>query len=153
MTEAANEAIQFKLGDLGVARLLTELDAFNTRAVWMLPPEVLTPDAFGPIDHRLDIYHVGLLLLQLAYSQELRFTADEILNGRPRELAAALPSPFNVAIEKALRRHVEFRTANAMELWRDLHIPNVSPEAADQGANIVLAPPHAGMGPPAPIAI
>jgi len=120
--EQAN-AIQFKLGDLGVAKLQGEVNASNTRAQWMLPPEVLDPTQFGPIDRRLDIYHAGLLFLQIAHSKELQFTEAEILAGKPRELALSLPSPYSFALEKALRRHVEFRTANAMELWRDLHTP------------------------------
>jgi len=33
-----NKIVQFKLGDLGVAKLFNELDAKNTRAQWMLPP-------------------------------------------------------------------------------------------------------------------
>ena len=49
-TEA--KAIQFKLADLGVAKLLTEVSPLNTRAQWMLPPEVLRPSEFGPVDHR-----------------------------------------------------------------------------------------------------
>jgi serine/threonine-protein kinase len=115
--------IQFKLGDLGVARVLSEVDAKNTRTQWMLPPEVLNSSDYGPIDARIDIYHVGLLFLQLAYSKELRFTEEEILRGKPREMALSLPAPYNFALEKTLRRHVEFRTANAMEIWRDLHTP------------------------------
>jgi eukaryotic-like serine/threonine-protein kinase len=63
--------IQFKLGDLGVAKVMAEVDAYNTRARWMLPPEVLNTQEFGPIDYRIDIYHAGLLFLQLAYSKEL----------------------------------------------------------------------------------
>jgi len=114
-------AIQFKLGDFGVARLFDQLDPKNTRAEWMLPPEVLNTSEYGPIDKRIDIYHSGLLLLQIACSKELRFTKEEILNGKPRELS--LPSPCNFALEKALRRHATFRTADAMELWRDLHTP------------------------------
>jgi len=117
------ESLHFKLGDLGVAKLFTEVNAQNTRAQWMLPPEVLNSQEFGPLDWHIDIYHASLLLLQFAYSRELPFTREEILVGRPRELALSLPSPFNVALEKALRRHVAFRTADAMELWRDLHIP------------------------------
>ena len=123
MNPAEPGAIQFKLGDLGVAKLFNELDASNTRAVWMLPPEAIDPSEYGPIDHRIDIYHVGLLLLQLAKSTELQFTKEEILTGRPRELALDLPAPHNFALEKTLRRHVPFRTATAMELWRDLRSP------------------------------
>jgi serine/threonine-protein kinase len=117
------QAIKFKLGDLGIAKLLHEIDLSNTRAQWMLPPETLGPMEFGPIGSRIDIYHVGLLFLQLAYSKELRFTKDEILQGKPREMALTLPSPLNFTLEKALRRHVEYRTATAMELWRDLKAP------------------------------
>lgn len=114
-------ALNFKLGDLGVAKLFSEVGAENTRAEWMLPPEVLEPSEYGPIDHRLDLYHVGLLFLQLAYSSEMTFTRDEIMNGQPRTMALDLPPPFNFALEKALRRHTPYRTATAMELWRDLH--------------------------------
>lgn len=123
MVPDATKVIQFKLGDLGIARLLPEVSVQNTRAQWMLPPEVLNPSEFGPTDHRIDIYHLGLLFLQLAYSKELRFTQEEIIDGKPRDMALLLPSPYKVALEKALRRHVEYRTANAMELWRDLHTP------------------------------
>lgn len=131
MVPKANQVIQFKLGDLGVARLLNEIDGQNTRAQWMLPPEILNGAEFGPADHRIDIYHAGLLFLQLAYSKELRFSAQEILDGKPREMALALPQPYSFALEKALRRHVEYRTANAMEFWRDLH----TPESKEPGSN------------------
>jgi hypothetical protein len=119
----APSVITFKLGDLGVARLLAEVDATNTRAEWMLPPEVLDPEAYGPLDHRIDVYHTGLLLLQVALSKEMQFTKDEILAGKPRQLALGLSAPYSFALEKALRRHAEYRTASAMELWRDLHTP------------------------------
>jgi serine/threonine-protein kinase len=114
---------QFKLADLGIAKLRDQVSAANTRAQWMLPPEVLDEAQFGPIDARVDIYHCGLLFLQLALSKEIAFTKDEILAGKPRVLALSLPQPFNYALEKALRRHVQYRTAGAMELWRDLHAP------------------------------
>ncbi len=117
-TEA--KAIQFKLADFGVAKLMGEVDAANTRANWLLPPEVLHPKEFGPTDHRIDIYHLGLLLLQLALSKEIQFTLEETLRGKPREMAETLPPPLNFALSKALRRHVASRTNSAKELWRDL---------------------------------
>jgi serine/threonine-protein kinase len=125
----SDSAIQFKLGDLGVAKFFTDIDARNTRAQWMLPPEVLSPNDYGPIDYRIDIYHCGLLFLQIAYGSEVRFTQDEILHGKPRDLAVSLPAPYCFALEKALRRHVSARTADAMEFWRDLSSPgeNVQP--------------------------
>jgi serine/threonine-protein kinase len=125
-------AINFKLGDLGVAKLFSEIDATNTRAQWMLPPELLDPSEFGPLDHRIDIYHCGLLFLQLAYAKELKFSREEITAGKPRELALRLAPPYNFALEKALRRHVAFRTANAMELWRDLNSPELPAQAGTE---------------------
>jgi len=114
-------AIQFRLGDLGVAKVFTEIRPENTRAKWMLPPEVLNPTEFGTPDPRVDIYHCGLLFLQLEHSKELRFTTEEILEGKPRQMALELRSPFNFALEKSLRRHVSKRTETARELWRDLN--------------------------------
>ncbi len=126
MRPAQPGAIQFKLGDLGVAKLFGELNPTNTRAQWMLPPEAIDPTEFGPLDQRIDVYHVGLLLLQLANSREIQFSREEIVSGRPREVSLALPMPYRFAIEKALRRHVSYRTASAMELWRDLQSSEAS---------------------------
>jgi serine/threonine-protein kinase len=123
-------AIQFKLGDFGVAKLFSEIDATNTRALWMLPPEVLAESEFGPIDHRQDIYHCGLLFLNLAYGRELQFTREDILAGLPRELALQLPAPLNFALEKSLRRRVAFRAETAMEVWRDLNSPVLEQDGA-----------------------
>lgn len=118
------EIIQFKLGDLGVARMVHEVDYANTRAQWMLPPEIIDPAQFGlsnqQLDHRIDIYHIGLLFLQIAYSQELHFSIEEIISGKPREMALQLQEPYKSALEKALRRRVEYRTQSAMEFWKDL---------------------------------
>ena len=134
-------AIQFKLGDLGVAKLFSEIDATNTRAMWMLPPEVLEPSEFGPLDHRIDIYHCGLLFLHLAHGRELRFTPEEIKDGSPREVALQLPAPLNFALEKALRRHAQYRTASAMELWRDLNSP--APPCLPEPVQLQLEAPAA----------
>ncbi len=124
------KAIQFKLADMGVAKLFQEVDGHNTRNNLILPPEVLRPEELGPIDYHIDIYHVGLLLLQIASSKEIAFSEEDILAGKPRELAEALPPPLNFALAKALRRHVPFRTSSAMELWRDLNtsMPTTPPE-------------------------
>jgi eukaryotic-like serine/threonine-protein kinase len=117
-----NTALTFKLGDLGITKLIQNLDANNTfLADWMRPPEAIDSREYGPLDHRIDIYHCALLLLQVFMGKELSFTRDEILAGAPRVLARSLPAPFNFALEKALRRHVIYRTASALELWRDLN--------------------------------
>lgn len=123
MNDKAPGAINFKLGDLGIARVFSELDAANTLAEWLRPPEALDPGEYGPLDHRIDIYHAALVFLQFAHGKEITFTREEILDGRPREMARELPPPLNFALEKALRRHAAYRTASAAEFWRDLHTP------------------------------
>lgn len=123
MVKDRPQAWMFKLGDLGVAQLIPEVTLDNPRMKGILPPEVLNTSEFGAIDHRIDIYHVGLLFLQLLHCKPLHFSDEERLAGKPREMALALDPPYNFALEKALRRHVQYRTDTAMELWRDLHTP------------------------------
>lgn len=118
----------FKVGDLGISRLETEINAFNTLlAEWMLPPEAIDPVQFGPIGRTVDVYHVGLLLLALLMNRVPTFTRDEVLAGVPRELAEASSSRYGRAIACALRRHVASRTPTAMHFWRDIY-------AASEGA-------------------
>lgn len=114
----------YMLGDLGLAKLATEMDAESTiLADWIRAPESINPSEFGAMDHRMDIYHCGLLFLQILLGSKPNFTKDEILSGKPRELALSLEPPYSFALEKALRRHVDYRTASALEFWRDLNSP------------------------------
>jgi serine/threonine protein kinase len=115
--------ITFKLGDFGLAKVFGILDAQGTFMESIRPPEAIDPNEYGPIDHRVDIYHVGLLILNLVLEKPRTFTREEILEGVPRSIALTLESPFSFALEKALRRHVIYRTATAMEFWRDLNSP------------------------------
>jgi len=110
----------FKLGDLGVTKPESEVTPGCTLANWMLPPESIDPDEFGPMDRRVDIYHAGLLLLQLLLGRPLSLSRQDILDGLPRQMALQLPEPYRTALEKALRRHVAFRTGSARELYSDL---------------------------------
>ncbi len=124
---ATPDSTNFKLGDLRDAKLFGEVDGKNTRAEWLLPPEVLDPAEYGPIDRRLDVYHSALLLLQLAVSRECQFTREEILVGKPRDIALLLPPQFSGPLEKALRRHVPYRTPSAKQLWQDLQQSTTAP--------------------------
>lgn len=147
MLPTAPGAIQFKVGDLGVSKLFSEIDAASTLNNAIRPPEAINPAEFGPLDSRIDLYHAGLLFLQLARSEILNFTQEEILSGRPRALALELEPPLNMALEKALRRHVMFRTANAMELWRDLRSPPALPGTGN--VDEIIEQPHTGLEPTA----
>lgn len=113
-------SVTFKLADFGITKVFDEIDAANTMLnPGMFPPEYLDP-SFGPLDHRVDIYHCGLVFLQLLIGKQLQFTNEEILEGFPRRLAEQIDPPFGPAIAESLRRHVEQRTFNAMRLWQAL---------------------------------
>ena len=117
-----NLIFSFMLGDLGITKMVTQIDAANTvLAEWMRAPETLDPGEFGPMDHRMDIYHCGLLFLQILQGHPLTFTRDQILSGMPRQMALHLGKPYAFGLEKALRRHVDLRTASTLEFWRDLN--------------------------------
>lgn len=116
-------AVTFKLGDFGLSRRWDCVQADGTFLNSIRPPEAIDAAEFGPADTRVDIYHVGLLLLQAYLGKQLTFSREEILAGEPRRLALQLPSPISFALEKALRRHVPYRTATALEIWRDLNSP------------------------------
>ncbi|WP_167680537.1 hypothetical protein [Rhodocyclus gracilis] len=63
----------------------------------------------------MNIYHVGVLFLRVFQGRALTFSRDEILAGEPRELALQIGEDFSFSLEKALRRHVEYRAAPALE--------------------------------------
>jgi serine/threonine protein kinase len=114
-----DKVVTFKLGDFGLAKSKDALDANGVFLNAIRPPEAIRHDEFGPLDHKADIYQIGLLLLQLLIGPR-QFTEDDRLAGIPRELALECEPPYSFALEKALRCHALYRTASALELWRDL---------------------------------
>lgn len=111
----------FKIGDLGISRLEGNIRIFNTiLAQWMVPPEYINPVEFGIIGKQIDIYHTGLLLLSLLLNRIPEFSREDIVNGEPRLVAEKIKSPYSDAISKALRRHVVYRTENAIDMWREI---------------------------------
>jgi serine/threonine protein kinase len=120
MVPAKDRVWSFKIGDLGISNLETDINVFNTiLAQWMLPPEYLNPE-FGTIGRTVDIYHAALLLLSLLLGQSPAFTREQILDDTPRKVTEGLSSPFAPAISRALRRHVADRTHSALDFWRDI---------------------------------
>lgn len=112
---------RFKVADLGISRLESDIRIFGTvLAQWMLPPEYLNTQEFGVVGKHVDVYHVGLLLLSLIQNRALFFSQADILDGMPRKVAEHLPSPYGPVIARALRRHVEARTPSAIQLWREI---------------------------------
>lgn len=118
---AKDPVIVFKIGDLGITNLETEMDVFNTMVGrWMLPPEFLKPEQYGKIGKQVDMYHAGLVFLSLLLGRIPTFTEKDILDGGPRIMAERLNSIYSPAIAKALRRHVENRTQTALDFWKDI---------------------------------
>ena len=116
-----NQSLTFKVGDLGICRLESELDFYATSmAQWMLPPEYLRPSEFGAIGRQTDIYHAALLLLAVAMGSMPTFTNEQILQGAPQATAAKLPVPIGTALANALRLHTSARTQSAFEVWQEL---------------------------------
>lgn len=111
-------ALDFKLGDFGQARTIDNVDPSCTWNTSCVPPEVLAPEEFGPVDHRADLYQAGLLFLRFLTPAPLDFDADDILKGRPRELAETLLHPSAEFIAALLRRHATARPTNALDAWR-----------------------------------
>jgi serine/threonine-protein kinase len=110
-----------KISDLGISNLEGNIDFLNTRlAAWMLPPEYLDPVQYGQVGKQTDIYHIGLLLLSVLLGEIPKFTHQEILDGKPRQIAESLNSRYGRVIAKALRRHVADRTQTALEVWREI---------------------------------
>jgi serine/threonine protein kinase len=75
--------VTFKLGDFGLAKVKNALDPNGLFLDTIRPPEAIRHDEFGPLDHRMDIYHIGLLLLQLLIGPR-QFSQEERLAGTPR---------------------------------------------------------------------
>lgn len=113
-------ACLFKLGDFGLARPIDTMDPSGTFLTTLCPPEALDPIEFGPLDYRADVYQAGLLFLSVLSGEELMFTREEILAGRPRSLADALPSPSAPTIARMLRRHSLSRPATPLDAWREI---------------------------------
>jgi len=110
----------FKIGDLGLTRLETDSNAFQTRlAEWMRPPELIDPDTFGPVGRQVDLYQAGLLMLSLLLKEIPYFTMDEIVDGIPQAVAQDHASPYSPVIARALHPDVEMRTQTALEFWRE----------------------------------
>jgi serine/threonine-protein kinase len=115
-----NSIWKFKIGDLGITKPEINFEYLNpTFADWMLAPECINR-AFGSVTRRVDIYHIGLLLLSLILGYIPRFTYQEIVDAAPRRMAEQLSSPYRDVIAHALRRHVDARTPTAFDVWSEI---------------------------------
>ncbi|MEM7152641.1 MAG: protein kinase [Myxococcota bacterium] len=113
--------VSFKLGDLGITRVETDIRMVGTiMAPWMLPPEAVDPATYGTVGRPTDVYHTALLLLSVLRREVPSFTEAEILAGAPLEVAQRLGSPYSAALVNALRPRVMHRTQTPLEFWREV---------------------------------
>lgn len=115
-----HSALTFKLGDFGLAKAAGAISAEGTFLNSIRPPEAVDARQFGPIDHRVDIFQVGLILLQILHGRKFNFERAQILQGLPRQMAEELNSPLGEALARMLRRHSLARTSTALEAWIEL---------------------------------
>jgi len=119
----AESIFQFKIGDLGISRLESDIKVFNeTMHQSYLPPEYFNPGEFGIVGKATDMYHVGLLMLGMIQGGFQDYTTEDILNGVPRQQAESSRSVYGPAVAVALRRHVKQRYATSLEFWRAIKL-------------------------------
>jgi serine/threonine protein kinase len=113
-------ATTFMLGDYGLARPIASMTGDGTFLNCIKPPEAICPTEFGRLDHRADIYQAGLLLLGFLKPDLLPFDQMQLMHGVPQDCALSIGGPLGEAIAKMLRRHVDYRTQNAIAAWEDI---------------------------------
>jgi serine/threonine-protein kinase len=115
-----SQSVSFKIGDLGISRLESDVDIYRPTVPWMYAPEAIDPGTFGPPGHLTDLYNVGLVLLSISLGAEPSFTQEQILAGLPAQMAGQIGPPYGSAIARALNPYVQSRTRSAFEFWCDL---------------------------------
>lgn len=131
ISREAGPYLSFKLGDLGIARLESDIRTIGTiLAPWMQPPEAYDPRQFGTVGKPTDVYHAGLLLLSVLHREVLPFTEGDIVAGAPQQVASQLPSVYARALANALHPHVLYRTQTPLEFWRELQAALTHPPPA-----------------------
>ncbi len=132
------QAATFKLGDFGLARPIGEVCPESTFLDCIRPPETIHPEEFGCSGRGVDVYQVGLLLLDLMHGFELRLGQEDLLSGRPQQIALTYNDPVFDVVAKMLRRHVEYRYQSAMEAWNDLRTAlDCDPNWVSRHSNII----------------
>ena len=123
-----------KVLDFGLAKLSSgdpqQLDVTEPGRVMGTVNYMSPEQALGkPLDHRTDIFSLGVVLYEIATSSRLfagdseAATYDRILNQDPprlREVDPALPEEFDLVLRRALEKDPERRYQSATDLRNDL---------------------------------
>ena len=99
MVATKDPTYSYKVGDLGITREESNIDIENTLlAQWMLPPEALDSDEFGPIGRAIDVYHIGLVLLSVLLGYEPSFTKDRSWQLNPERSQSKCPQCMHLSL-------------------------------------------------------
>lgn len=85
-------------------------------AQWTPPPEYFD-DRIKPFGPSIDIYHLGVLLLQILKGERVRYTERQILEGLPMLDAKNLPTKYGAVIAPCLS-HQPTDRPSALALWK-----------------------------------
>jgi serine/threonine protein kinase len=124
-----NFAIQYKIGDLGISKIFSQIDWYGAGTIMngtIAPPEYLDP-SFGLMTTKIDVYHVGLVLLDVITNRKNVYTITDVLSGKPQTDALAMNKLVGNVVAQALERNVNSRIANAYEFWKKLVAIGVDP--------------------------
>lgn len=155
------------LADFGIARMIQDSDstfraALTGTGMFLGTPEYMAPEMLNgePIDHRTDIYALGIVLFQML-SGHVPFkgntpfaVATKHLQEPPPSLYQmnpAIPPAVDTIIQKALAKKREDRYASAGAMAQALHDDVTTPiyfsETQERNAPTVISPPRV-MPPP-----
>jgi serine/threonine protein kinase len=121
-----------KLIDFAFCRPSASLaEGFRHMALWTPPPEFFdrTRSAMGPA---VDIYHTGVLLLQVLKGETLDYSEAEILADQPQRDALQFGGPFAAPLAQAMAPAPAQRPS-ALELWRRLKVNLGDPKPQPDG--------------------
>ena len=133
-----------KIMDFGIARLIEPAVKTQT-GVLLGSPQYMAPEQIigQPLDHRADIFSLGLVLYEMltgarafqgADIPELTFKVANLPAAPPSHLAPALPPVLDFIIARALKKRPDERYASASELAKDLHDAMKEVQAAEASA-------------------
>ena len=154
-----------KVLDFGIAKVKNAAAKLTSTGMVFGTPHYLSPEqaAGQPVDHRSDIYSLGVIMYQVLAGQ-LPFTAESLMalmtkhmfEPAPslREAGHAVPSALDAIVGRCLQKKPELRHASMRELDSDLRRVQLSPVSEPRPpaplAALSVAASLGGSAPPAP---
>jgi serine/threonine protein kinase len=117
VVNSLQKCLRIKLIDFAFsAECKTQAINLNNIAQWTPPPEYFD-DRIKPIGPAIDIYHLGVLLLQVLKGAKLAYTTNQILEDQPMKDAINLNTKIGGVLARCLAHQPSDRPS-ALELWK-----------------------------------